>query len=593
MMNHRLMIAVCLSLAAGFVFLVFSVFALEPAQGHPAQGAAAQPLYLPLITRPYDFLQPANPLNLSVRLDMDHSSERRYSAGLEGANRAPLPISGGVISTTAVDGTIFTLTIPPEALYTDTQITLIPLAAIDGQPLGGLAGAGVQLEPAGLEFFYPVTLTIAPAVSIPITAELSLAYQGDGLDFHRYPLSLQHPYPQVVFHLTHFSGLAYLGPGISLPISPGRASPAGRTAENPIPADAEAQLKQTQHDLFQMERQALLLGQPGDPNFLHKVLSIMETYYQQVVFPLIKAAETECSVAEEGGAFRVALGWERDVQLLGLADSFQTESNQISTSFQKALSNCWNKTTQPCLNWHDPDQVQHMLQIARSAALLGFDEGTFDPDNLIECACNSNFEMVTAYQADVNMSFYRSIEGNVGTRDYASVTIDRSAQVQFSLAQITVGANGIIWSFFGNPSGSASLSDSAHYVSPPWTDIRPAASGSLIRSANSTLYLDTTLCTFDLSLDVVAQITDDSGFGSPMIMDQTVLFLWEENFNAATPDALHTPISGGGAYPMKYVQANDYMLYGNTFAASYLTTILGFSASPGTGEAAFTLVPQP
>ena len=118
--------------------------------------------------------------------------------------------TGGVLTATSADGTVFTLTLPKDALLSDQEITMTPLAYIDSLPLSGGFVAGVQLEPEGLRLYSPATLTIALPNPIQPQFETSFAYHGAGESFHLYPLEIDPR--QISFNLLHFSGYG-LGSG--------------------------------------------------------------------------------------------------------------------------------------------------------------------------------------------------------------------------------------------------------------------------------------------------------------------------------------------------------------------------------------------
>jgi hypothetical protein len=67
--------------------------------------------------------------------------------------------AGGTVQTTAADGTVLALTVPPNSVKTPTAISITPLVAFDRAPTGRLV-AGIRAEPSGLFFDPPLTLTI-------------------------------------------------------------------------------------------------------------------------------------------------------------------------------------------------------------------------------------------------------------------------------------------------------------------------------------------------------------------------------------------------------------------------------------------------
>src|SRR5688572_3551170 len=70
-----------------------------------------------------DFASPGKPLDVKVQLDRKKSASGRISS------------SGGTVSLTSTDGSKFTLDVPPNALETETEITMTAVKTIDGAPL--------------------------------------------------------------------------------------------------------------------------------------------------------------------------------------------------------------------------------------------------------------------------------------------------------------------------------------------------------------------------------------------------------------------------------------------------------------------------
>ncbi len=57
--------------------------------------------------------------------------------------------AGGSLSTTAADGTVFTLVVPPDSLFVDELVTMTPARAVGSFPFAGGLVAGVGFEPSG------------------------------------------------------------------------------------------------------------------------------------------------------------------------------------------------------------------------------------------------------------------------------------------------------------------------------------------------------------------------------------------------------------------------------------------------------------
>src|SRR5262245_9778627 len=90
--------------------------------------------------------------------------------------------AGGTLTATAADGTSYALEVPAGALPDDETITLTPLAAVGGIPVGKRILAGVHAEPSGLQFVMPATLTIT-LPRAPAERLVGFVYDGEGTDF--------------------------------------------------------------------------------------------------------------------------------------------------------------------------------------------------------------------------------------------------------------------------------------------------------------------------------------------------------------------------------------------------------------------------
>ena len=161
----------------------------------------------------------AKPVKVGVTRDSSHST------------RAAVPVGGATITAVGGDGSRFTLTIPPNALATDTTVTLTPVSSIAGLPMSGGLVAAVHLEPEGLHFNLPVVLRIEPARTVAAAEQIGFGYLRDGDDFHPYPVDSG---SALQLRLLHFSGA-----GVAL----GTSADASALAQR-APASAEAQLEQ-------------------------------------------------------------------------------------------------------------------------------------------------------------------------------------------------------------------------------------------------------------------------------------------------------------------------------------------------------------
>lgn len=121
---------------------------------------------------------------------------------------------GGTITATGIDGTRFTLELPADSLFEDEVITMTPIASVTDLPFSR-GVAAVQLGPDGLALKHVAALTFETAGTAPADEEAPCAWDGDGSDFHLYPLDADPS--NHVMPLIHFSGYG-LGRGASAEI---------------------------------------------------------------------------------------------------------------------------------------------------------------------------------------------------------------------------------------------------------------------------------------------------------------------------------------------------------------------------------------
>ena len=95
--------------------------------------------------------------------------------------------AGGALSATAADGTVFTLTVPANALFDDQPVTMTPVQATGAFPFAGGLAAGVELEPKGLVLLTGATLSIHTPTPIARSEETPVAWNGSGEDFFLFP----------------------------------------------------------------------------------------------------------------------------------------------------------------------------------------------------------------------------------------------------------------------------------------------------------------------------------------------------------------------------------------------------------------------
>jgi len=280
--------------------------------------------------------------------------------GARAATRT-LPLQGGTLTTTGADGTVYSLTIPPNALLVETTITMTPIVSISGGDLPDGSVLGVDLQPSGLRLYQFADLSIVPPQLGPTADIAGFSYEGDGDDLHSYPAALDSG--RILLHVIHFSGA---GANICVELCPPPIAP-------PPPPITESQLEQLIASL-----------DPHDPFYAQRLGKLLHGYYKYFIAPDLARMQHDCEFAT--GRIPKVLAWSRTNQILLNEQGFEAENQTIGNALVGSVSNCWSKETETCLNPSNAYQTGKLLQIARQAQLLGADPATFDMSKLRRCS---------------------------------------------------------------------------------------------------------------------------------------------------------------------------------------------------------------
>ena len=279
---------------------------------------------------------------------------------------ATIPLEGGQIVATGADGTVYTLTIPDDALLAETTISMTPVAAVAGLPTSGEVTYAVQLEPSGLELYDFATLTIEPVDELPIDEQIPFGYEGSGEGMFVALPALDDP--GITIRILHFSGYG-VTKGLLADMEPHRKRLGG---------DAQARLESQAALFLGAERQRQLLGKPGSDDlasgaaFQDFIQDLVEAYQQEVIAPRVLAAQESCANARL--ALMTILGVQRQQQLLG------TESMEMPAGLETLAGHiCVQEEYELCRDEHIIHRIiPVMLAAERQRQLLG--EG--DPGEL-------------------------------------------------------------------------------------------------------------------------------------------------------------------------------------------------------------------
>ena len=274
---------------------------------------------------------PAHPTGITVTLESTSAVE------------SVVPIEGGTLTANGTDGTVYQLIIPPDALQSESQITMTPVAAIRGLPFGAGQAFAVQLAPEGLFLSESAILTITPSQPIPVNQQVLFGYQGAGEN-----LILALPVKnssEIKIQLLHFSGY-----GVAAEVNPSGVAPVagGAPVTMDLGSDADSRLENTAAEQAQNERR-------GSDNIAEQFLNAYQQYKEKVLGPRIEAAGESCAAGRL--ALQTILNVMRQAQLLGydeINDELHTEMIRLVPI---VAENCMKEEYERC----QADHVFHRI----------------------------------------------------------------------------------------------------------------------------------------------------------------------------------------------------------------------------------------
>jgi len=338
------------------------------------------------------------------------------SSVLDSANAASadLDSTGGALSVTGADGTVFTLEVPPQALASPEMVTVTPVSRIDRFPFSGGLAAGVEIEPAGLNLMLPATLTIQPPALPPPDRTLPYSYSQGGEDFILYPRNVDTS--SLRLPLVRLGGY-----GVGLGDQSDAARQAGRTPSAPL----SPYLQQYAEDVFLRES-----GSIGQSELQTRGTQIYRDAYEQVVVPLLATShgasarlsprtEPTCTfIGDDGQEYDVKEGLTqlfgviRQKQMMGIVD----ESGEVETGLQEAmaaLQACIQQAFDRCVARTDPLEATWMLQLSLQLQALGEEDPlltTFIEGGLLERCLRFEIDFESKIVEDNTRSFVEAVQ---------------------------------------------------------------------------------------------------------------------------------------------------------------------------------------
>jgi hypothetical protein len=281
---------------------------------------------------------------------------------------------GGTISGRAGADFGVDVTVPAGALPADEVLRLVPVKAATGLP-GGRLLAGVRIEPEGIEFASPVTVSFY-APSLPPLGQLAGAttlYDGEALLFQ--PLGEEFGMPQV----RTFESGAVLLLEADLAAAGRRAATTAATPKGPSYAATERAIVAPVTRALSAERQGQLNGSNANAG---AGAAAMEKAARKFVNQIVKPKTASIStLAGMSSALQSLFTIDRALQLMGMEstrdslglDALRDEIVKKGVkAFEKLLASCGQ--AQASASTPGPKsiaRVQTLLGAARGFELLG------------------------------------------------------------------------------------------------------------------------------------------------------------------------------------------------------------------------------
>ncbi|GGO26201.1 hypothetical protein [Deinococcus humi] len=236
--------------------------------------------------------------------------------------------AGGQLTVQGADGTTYTLTVPEGALLGRETIRMTPVIRVDALPLhGGLIGA-VHLEPKGLEFLEPLTLTITPRTKLDASQLRAFNSHALGQEFYLQPLRVSNGGVEML--LNHFSN-----PGVAL------ATVADEDLLAPlVPTDPRDRLET---DAARSKADA----------------TFMKGVYSDKVRPELTAAQMDD--ARLKSAIKLFLAWRNSVQSSGLDEVMKAQIFEGWSLIARGIEHAVNRASASCVQDRDLSRLTDLL----------------------------------------------------------------------------------------------------------------------------------------------------------------------------------------------------------------------------------------
>ena len=283
--------------------------------------------------------------------------------------------AGGSITTTAADGTVFTLTVPADALEVDTTITATAIAQVVGIDGVGTVRA-VHLEPAGLQFIGVAALSITSPVPVADGRAFPFTARSDGSEPQMAMIDAAATATNtntntVTILVPHFStyGFGDLVSDIANVVFGPSATPA-YTLQSEI-----ARLVEIRRTLQHARLQTAEIDVAIQKAF--------NDYTDQVLIPLIEAGAATCDAAYDGAlaSSQYLDMWRRN----SLPDSVHSMKSVANTAFLAMEKVCESERIDECVDAEDPSiLISFWKNMRKWRSRFGFDSKMGDDPSQYE-----------------------------------------------------------------------------------------------------------------------------------------------------------------------------------------------------------------
>jgi hypothetical protein len=302
----------------------------------------------------------------------------------------PIHRDGGVLTATGQDGTVYTLTIPPNAVLSPTYITMTPLDEVLPFPLSQGLVAGVLLEPAGLQLMDQAELRMQAPSPVDPAEFIAFNAKSTGIDFAWRPWTIENG-NEIVLQLSHFS----IHGG-------GRGTP-GEMEGQPDPCDPLAKIRHQGGILLNASARAQKQGDEEASQILLDTLAeLIENFYNEKIIPAFKKAKSNrdllpCTMRDY-------------LDTLGQYELLTGESQDLPwpPDLVPAYQNAWNVSLKNCQEG-DFREIVNLIDLAAQDQLLGI--GAISGDymsDILEClSFKLDFSSDIHYGGFINRGHHR------------------------------------------------------------------------------------------------------------------------------------------------------------------------------------------